>query len=85
MNGTETLRAAAETIASHPSIAGATGVTLSGAGIVAILAQASTVLGVISLVTGIVVGWFVIRVHNLKYKLMMREWNQGVKTNEVAE
>lgn len=83
MNGTETLRAAAETIASHPSIAGATSVTLSGAGITAILTQASSVLGAVSLITGIVVGWFVIRVHNLKYKLMMREWDQGVKSKEA--
>lgn len=81
----ETVRAAAEAVAGNPSIATVTSVTLSGAGLTALLAQVSTVLGAVSLIVGIVVGIFVIRVHHLKYKLMMREWEDGSPTKGSAE
>ena len=81
----ETVRAAAETAANNPFIAGATSVAASAAGLTAILAQVSTALGVVSLLVGIVAGIFVIRVHHLRHKLMMREWNGSPHTPDPKE
>ena len=79
MNGHETLRSAVEAAASHPAIASSVAATTTISGSIAILSQTATVLGVVSLAIGCVVGVLVIRVHWIKYKLLKREWDTGVK------
>jgi hypothetical protein len=80
----ETIRSAIETAASHPGIASAVAATTSASGAIAILSQTQTILGVVSLAIGCVVGCFVIRCHYLRSKLLQREWDEGIKKKEEA-
>ena len=84
MNEPETIKSAVETIANHPTIASAVAVTTSASGAIAIMSQVQTVLGIISLCIGCVVGLFVIRCHHLKAKLMQRAWENGKNMPEEA-
>ena len=77
MTEPETLRSAIETAANHPAIASTVAATTTTAGMFLTLGTAQTILGMISVAIGCVVGLFVIRVHWIKYKLLKRQWDNG--------
>lgn len=77
MNEPETIKSAVEAAANHPTIASAVAVAATANGTIAILSQAQTVLGIVSLTIGCVVGLFVIRCNYLRSKLLQREWDSG--------
>lgn len=85
MNEPDTIKTAVETIASHPTIASAVAVTTSASGAIAIMSQVQTILGIISLCIGCLVGLFVIRCHHLKAKLMQRAWDSGGTLSKEIE
>ena len=85
MTGHETAQSALDAAASHPAIASAVAATTASTGAIAILSQTATVLGVVSLAIGCIVGLLVIRVHWIKYKLLKREWDAGVKHVDSGE
>ncbi len=77
MNEPETLKSAIEAAASHPTIASAVAASTTTMGTISILSQTQTILGIISVAIGCMVGLFVMRVHWIKYKLLKRQWDTG--------
>jgi len=77
VNEPETLKQAVEAAANHPAIASTVAASTTAMGTLSILSQTQTVLGIISVAIGCVVGLFVIRVHWIKYKLLKRQWDNG--------
>ena len=82
MSEHETLRSVVDAAASHPAIAGAVAATTTTSDAIVVLNQTATILGVISIAIGCVVGLLVIRVHWIKYKLLKREWDTGIKHSD---
>lgn len=77
MNEPETIKSAVEAAANHPVIASAVAASTTTMGTFSILSQTQTILGIVSVAIGCVVGLFVIRVHWIKYKLLRRQWDSG--------
>lgn len=77
MNEPETIKQAAEAAANHPAIASAVAASTTTMGTISILSQTQTILGIISVAIGCVVGLFVIRVHWIKYKILRRAYDAG--------
>lgn len=77
MDEPETVRAAIETAASNPKIAMGVAATTTYLGAASMMEVIQGALSVVSLVIGCLVGLFVIRIHMVKYKLLMRAWESG--------
>lgn len=77
MNDPNGIKAAVETAASNPKVASIVAVTTTSLGAASTLELMQSVLGLVSLVIGCLVGLFVIRIHWIKYKILRRAWDSG--------
>lgn len=73
----EEAKSALEVAASNPKVASAVATTTTAVGASSIVDLLQGWLGVISAAVGIIVGLYVIRAQNVKYKILMRAYENG--------
>ncbi len=82
MNEPESVKAALEAAASHPKVASAVAAATATRGASSILSDVQTILGLISLGIGCIVGLYVLRIHHIKGKIYQRMYDQGESFKE---
>jgi hypothetical protein len=82
MNEHENIRAALDALASSPKVASTVAAATAGMGFASIMSQIQTVLGLISLIIGCVVGLYVLRIHAIKHKIYQRMWDNNESLKE---
>lgn len=80
--GQESVKVALEAVASHPKVASTVAAATAAMGATSILSQVQTVLGLISLGIGCVVGLYVLRINHIKRKIYERMWENGESLRE---
>lgn len=71
------IKAAVDAAASHPAIASAVAATTVTGGVISVVSQVQTILGLISVAIGCVIGVLVVRVQWHKGNLLKRDWEKG--------
>lgn len=82
MNEQESVKAALETVASNPKVASSVAAMTSSMGAASLLSEIHTVMGVISLVIGCIVGIYVLRINAVKRKIYQRMYENGESLKE---
>jgi hypothetical protein len=82
MSEQESARAALEAVASNPKVASAVAAATASMGTASLLSEIHTFLGVISLIIGCVVGWYVLRINAIKRKIYERMYENGESLKE---
>lgn len=82
MTEPENIGAALESVASHPKVAAAVSAATTTMGAASLITQIHTVLGIISLTIGCIVGLYVLRINAVKYKIYQRMWEDGSPLKE---
>lgn len=82
MNEPENARAVLEAAASHPKVATVVALTTTSMGTASVLSEIHTVLGVISLAIGCLVGLYVLRINHIKSKIYQRMLADGESLKE---
>lgn len=80
-----TVKAALEAAASNPKVASIVAVTTTSLGAASTMEMLQGWLGIASLAIGCLVGLFVIRIHIIKYRLLLRAWENGESSNEGGD
>jgi hypothetical protein len=78
----ESLASAVEAVASNSKVAVATAAATTAAGTTAILNQIQTVLGIVSVVIGIGIGLYVLRINAIKKQIYQRMLDNGESLKE---
>jgi hypothetical protein len=78
----EGVKAALEAVASHPKVASGVAAATTAMGAASLLSQIQTVLGLISLAIGCVVGVYVLRINHIKHKIYERMYEKGESLKE---
>lgn len=73
----EEAKSALEVAASNPKVASAAGTTIAAVGTSSLVDLLQGWLGVISTAIGIVVGLYVLRAQHMKYKILLRAYENG--------
>lgn len=74
MSETENVRQALESAASNPKVASTVAAATAAMGTVSLMSEIQTLLGMISLTIGCIVGLYVLRINSIKYKIYKRMW-----------
>jgi hypothetical protein len=82
MSDQEGVKTALETVASNPKVASGVAAITSSMGAASLLSEIHTVLGVISLAIGCVVGIYVLRINAIKRKIYERMYENGESLKE---
>lgn len=78
----DNVSAALDAVASNPKVATAVAAATSAMGAASVLSQVQTVLGLISLAIGCVVGLYVLRSNRIKTKIYQRMLDNGESLRE---
>lgn len=84
MTEPESAGAAIEAAANHPTVQKAVAVTTASMGSVALLSDVQSILGMISLAIGCLVGAVVLRNSWIQGKLLQRKWDRGEDMDDEA-
>lgn len=78
----ESIKVALEAAASHPKVATSVAAATTAMGAASLLSEISTVLGLISLGIGCIVGIYVLRINHIKHKIYERMYEKGESLKE---
>lgn len=79
---TEGTASAVEAIASNPKVASVVAAATTTMGAASVLSEIQTVLGLISLAIGCVIGLYVLRINKIKLQIYERMRDQGASIKE---
>lgn len=82
MNEAENIKSALEAVASNPKVASAVSVVTTSMGVTAVMSQIQTILGLVSLAIGCLVGIYVLRINAIKRKIYQRMLENGESLKE---
>lgn len=82
MSEQESAKAALEAVASNPKVASVVAAATASMGATSLVSQIHTILGVISLAIGCIVGLYVLRINAIKRKIYERMYENGESLKE---
>lgn len=85
MEESETVMSAIEVAASNPKVAMTVAAATTSLGAASAMEWVQGALSIGSLLIGCLVGLFVIRVHMIKYRILLRDWENGTSDGEAIE